>query len=59
VPDASGGLQVIRRANRLEFGLAAGIVTENVPRALRMARLLTDGTVWINSYDNFDAAAPL
>jgi len=50
--------EVIERANASEFGLAAGIISTDVPRAMRIARNLTAGTVWINSYDNFDAAAP-
>jgi phenylacetaldehyde dehydrogenase len=47
-----------RRANDNEYGLSAGVWTSNVKTAHRMARVLQAGTVWINCYNYFDAAAP-
>lgn len=40
----------IRIANDSTYGLAAGVWTENLSRALRMEKQLQAGTVWINSY---------
>jgi len=43
--------------NRTIYGLAAGIWTRDIARAHRVARALRAGTVWINNYNNYDAAA--
>lgn len=40
----------LRIANDLPYGLAAGVWTENMARALSMSRRLEAGTVWINTY---------
>lgn len=42
--------EVISLANDSEFGLAAGIWTEDMRRAHRMASALEAGTIWINEY---------
>lgn len=49
---------VIRRANKTRFGLAAGVFTRSADTANTMMRALRAGTVWINCYDVFDAAIP-
>jgi len=49
---------VIRRANRSTFGLAAGVVTRDLSKALTIAHSIRAGTVWVNCYDAFSAAAP-
>jgi aldehyde dehydrogenase (NAD+) len=50
--------EVIQRGNRTNFGLAAAVWTKDVQKAHRLANHLRAGTVWINCYDVFDAAAP-
>ncbi|MBD1378975.1 aldehyde dehydrogenase family protein [Metabacillus arenae] len=50
--------EVIDRANRSEYGLAAGLWTSNVANAHYVANKLRAGTVWVNCYNVFDAASP-
>jgi aldehyde dehydrogenase (NAD+) len=50
--------ELIRRANATPFGLAAAVWTRDVARAHEVAGRLRAGTVWVNCYDVFDAAAP-
>lgn len=45
-------------ANDTRYGLAAGIWTENIRRALSVAGRLQAGTVWINTYRTSAAGAP-
>ncbi len=49
---------LIRRANDTFYGLAAAIWTRDVSKAHDYARRVRAGTVWVNCYDVFDAAAP-
>lgn len=50
--------EVIKRGNQTSFGLAAAVWTRDINKAHRIANQLRAGTVWINCYDVFDAAAP-
>ena len=50
--------EVIARANASPFGLAAGVWTNHLARAHRMAAALRAGVVWVNTYDWFDPAVP-
>jgi len=50
--------EVIARAEDSAYGLACGIWTRDFPRAWRVARAITTGTVWINTYKQFSASAP-
>jgi (Z)-2-((N-methylformamido)methylene)-5-hydroxybutyrolactone dehydrogenase len=50
--------EVTELANDSRYGLVAGVWTENVSRAHRMAKALEVGTVWINTYRTSVAQAP-
>ncbi|MCM3030929.1 MULTISPECIES: aldehyde dehydrogenase family protein [unclassified Niallia] len=50
--------ELINRANSSEYGLAAGVWTQNVGKAHYIASKLRAGTVWVNCYNTFDAASP-
>ncbi len=49
---------VARIADATEFGLAAGVWTKDVGKAHSLAARLRAGTVWINTFNRFDAASP-
>lgn len=40
----------MRLGNDVIYGLAAGVWTQDVGRAIRMSRALKAGTVWVNTY---------
>lgn len=42
--------EAIELANGVEYGLAASIWTQNIDRALRVARKVRAGTVWVNDH---------
>ena len=48
---------VVERANRTMYGLAAGVWTRDIGKAHAIANAVRAGTVWVNCYDVFDAAA--
>jgi aldehyde dehydrogenase (NAD+) len=48
----------VRLANQTMYGLAAGIWTRDVKKAHAVARAIKAGTVWINTYNMYDSAAP-
>ena len=50
--------EVLQRGNRTFYGLAAAVWTRDIQKAMAMANGLRAGTVWVNCYDVFDAAAP-
>ena len=50
--------QGIELANRTRYGLAAGIWTKDIQKAHRVARAIRAGTVWVNTYNFYDPAAP-
>lgn len=49
---------MVREANDNIYGLAAGIWTDNLKEAHTVASKIEAGTVWVNCYNVFDAAAP-
>jgi aldehyde dehydrogenase (NAD+) len=50
--------EVVDRANNTMYGLAAAVWTRDIGKAHAIANSVRAGTVWINCYDVFDAAAP-
>jgi aldehyde dehydrogenase (NAD+)/phenylacetaldehyde dehydrogenase len=50
--------EAIARANDSQYGLAAAVWTKDIKKAHTVARRLQAGTVWINAYNVYDAAAP-
>lgn len=50
--------EAIERANSSRYGLAAGIVTNNLNIANRVSRSIRAGVIWINCYYAFDRDAP-
>ncbi|KLU02410.1 Aldehyde dehydrogenase [Rhodopirellula islandica] len=49
---------ILKRANDTMFGLAAAVWTQDIKKAHHFAANVRAGTVWVNCYDVFDAAAP-
>jgi aldehyde dehydrogenase (NAD+)/phenylacetaldehyde dehydrogenase len=50
--------EAIARANDSSYGLAAAVWTKDIKKAHYVARKLQAGTVWINTYNIYDTAAP-
>jgi len=50
--------EVAAAGNDTTYGLAAAVWTKDIQKAHRMAEILKAGTVWINCYNQFDAASP-
>jgi phenylacetaldehyde dehydrogenase len=45
-------------ANQTRYGLSASIFTRDISKALRLAKALNVGAVWVNCYDAFDPNLP-
>jgi gamma-glutamyl-gamma-aminobutyraldehyde dehydrogenase len=54
----SGEAEAIKLANGTIYGLAAGLWTSDINRALRGARRLKAGLVWVNGWDACDITMP-
>ena len=50
--------EAIATANDTPYGLAAGVWTRDIKKAHYVARRLQAGTVWVNTYNVYDTAAP-
>lgn len=50
--------EVVALANDSDYGLAAGIHSTNINTAMSVAGRIKAGTVWVNTYNDFDAMVP-
>jgi aldehyde dehydrogenase (NAD+) len=50
--------EVVKQANATVYGLAAAVWTRDISKAHRIADEVRAGTVWVNCFNTFDAAAP-
>ncbi|MFA7506413.1 MAG: aldehyde dehydrogenase [Burkholderiaceae bacterium] len=50
--------EAIRIANDTIYGLAAGVWTENIGRAMRVSKAIKAGTVWVNTYRSISYLMP-
>jgi gamma-glutamyl-gamma-aminobutyraldehyde dehydrogenase/4-guanidinobutyraldehyde dehydrogenase/NAD-dependent aldehyde dehydrogenase len=50
--------EAVRQANATPYGLAAGVWTADLGKAIRTSRALRAGTVHVNQYDNDDITVP-
>jgi aldehyde dehydrogenase (NAD+) len=54
-----GGVdEVVERANRTYYGLAAAVWTKDVDKAHLFAKRVKAGTVWVNCYHVVDTSTP-
>ncbi|EKO3921722.1 betaine-aldehyde dehydrogenase [bacterium 19MO03SA05] len=51
--------EVIQRANNTDYGLAAGVFTQNLSRAHRVIHQLQAGICWINTWGDSPAQMPV
>jgi aldehyde dehydrogenase (NAD+) len=50
--------EIIDKANDTSYGLAAGIHTTSLSTAIEVSNRLEAGTVWVNTYNDFDPQTP-
>ncbi len=50
--------EMIELANDVDYGLAAGVITEDLTKAHRCIRDIEAGNVWVNTYNDFPAGQP-
>jgi acyl-CoA reductase-like NAD-dependent aldehyde dehydrogenase len=50
--------EAIKLANDTRYGLASGVFTTNIGRALRVTKALRAGIVWVNTYRMVSPLAP-
>jgi aldehyde dehydrogenase (NAD+) len=50
--------EVVTRANRTTYGLAAAVWTRDIKKAHAIANSVRAGTVWVNCYNVLDTRAP-
>lgn len=49
--------EVIAMANDSSYGLGGGVFTRDINRAIRVAKSIRTGRVWVNTYNSFPAGA--
>ena len=49
---------VLKSANGTEYGLASGVLTNDINKAMYVSKNLDAGTVFVNVYNKTDVAAP-
>lgn len=50
--------EVVERANDTYYGLGAGVLSNNINQALKVANSIQSGTVWVNCYDYITPQTP-
>lgn len=50
--------EAIAMANESDYGLGGAVWTQNLNRALRVARSIETGRMWVNTYNQIPAGAP-
>ena len=50
--------EVVAMANDSVYGLGGGVWTQDINRALRVARAVETGRMWVNTYNQIPAGAP-
>ena len=50
--------EVIKRSNQTNYGLAAGVLTNDINKALLVANNVKGGSIWINCWDPCSPQAP-
>ena len=45
-------------ANESAYGLGGGVFTQNITTALKVAREIETGRIWVNTYNQIPAGAP-
>jgi len=48
----------VKKANDSRYGLAAGVWTKDIKKALQTAHAIEAGTVWVNTYNLYDPSLP-
>jgi len=50
--------EMIELANDVDYGLAAGVLTQDLTKAHQCAKDIEAGNIWINTYNDFPAGQP-
>ncbi|MBR8462931.1 aldehyde dehydrogenase family protein [Campylobacter sp. faydin G-105] len=50
--------ELIKMVNDSEYGLGGGVFTQDITKALRVARAMETGRVWINTYNQIPEGSP-